>query len=119
MVTYNMTHRFKNKRQAVLIILLLFFLIVGLLFFNKAIMLAILYMRKSTNDLIWRSTNLLIMIVYMGCFGVLGYKKSIKNNLNGHFWGIICGLLGVWGYLYLLVFKSNSEQPGRRTGTSA
>ena len=101
-----MTNQSKDKKQAVLIILLLAFLLVLLMLFNKESTIVFVKMKNSMSDLMWLSMNLSIMILYMGCFGVLGYKKAIKNNLNGRFWGIVCGLLGLWGYLYLL-FRSD------------
>jgi len=104
-----MTVRGKDKKQALYIIALLFCLLLGLLLFNRVVISTLSNVRKSTADSVWQSLNFFAMLVYIACFGFLGYKKALKKRLNARFWTIICGIFGIWGYLYLLLFKSNSD----------
>ena len=107
-----MTFQREDKKQALCIISLIIFSLLILIVFRKEILICYGLVLNSiipVHDLMWKTMNVFVMIVYIGCFGILGYRKAVRKKLNGVFWGIVCAVLGVWGYLYLLCYKSKSE----------
>lgn len=49
----------------------------------------------------WQILNVSMMLVYCILFSILGYKLALKKHKNPIFWSIICGITGVWGWIYL------------------
>ena len=96
-----------NQREfktVFLIIAILLTLFVVFIIFRMNIFLLI--QSCKLNELTWQIINIIVMGIYILTFGILGYKKAIEKKMNGCLWGFICAVLGVWGYLFLLMKKS-------------
>lgn len=47
-----------------------------------------------------------LSLIYYYYFGLLGYRLAGKRRKNKKLWAVICGLTGVWGWLFLRFKKS-------------
>ena len=104
-----MSNSKKDKKQAIIILLILLLtLLLGyyVIFIQNLTLFDLKEIFRISN---WQLMNFVVMVIYIGFFGFLGYKKAIEKKVNYYFWATVCAILGVWGYLYLLFYKPKSN----------
>lgn len=98
-------------RKLILRVLFVAFMVLGLVgfwaygFMSSAIVR--LYSDVELFDVV-RIMLSLVIIAYCVLFGVFGYSLAKRMGKNPLLWGWVCGLTGLWGWLYLYIKRNRT-----------